>query len=167
MINNLFHQINWDLLTSIALILTLFAVIWYAYETKKLREETSKQTELNVRPLVIISCNYGYKLVNIGNGPALNISIKDIIIEINSFKITRYYFPKIAGLLPNLSIHLDIKVEGIDKIDDFHWGIINPETAKEDYKYSIYYENIINQKYITEGTIGKNGAVFKKTRKLK
>jgi len=27
MTNNLFHQINWDLLTSIALILTLFAVI--------------------------------------------------------------------------------------------------------------------------------------------
>jgi hypothetical protein len=54
------------------LFITFLAILWYSWETKKLREETSSQKHLNVYPfLVIKEHNNGLHIVNIGRGPAM------------------------------------------------------------------------------------------------
>jgi hypothetical protein len=57
-------------------------IFWYTKETQKLREETQKQTELQLRPYVVLdimtNADYGseiFVLSNIGKGIALNIEI--------------------------------------------------------------------------------------------
>jgi len=54
------------------LFITFLAILWYSWETKKLREETASQKHLNVYPfLVIKEHNNGLYIVNIGRGPAM------------------------------------------------------------------------------------------------
>lgn len=66
-----------------ALIITLGVLLKYTVETTRLRKTTVKQTELQLRPCVVICYSdirgiERYRLKNVGHSPALNISINDI-----------------------------------------------------------------------------------------
>jgi hypothetical protein len=82
----------WTVIESIALTLTLVAVVYYAWETHKLRLETVVHNELQVRPILVVKYLEGsegssipkLKLANIGNGPALDVTFEDLVILIRN-----------------------------------------------------------------------------------
>jgi hypothetical protein len=83
-----FFKMYGETLSTAALIITLGILIWYTWETRKLRIETVKQTELSLRPCVVlfgndeVGSNY---IENIGNGAALNVIIEPL--ETDKFKV--------------------------------------------------------------------------------
>ena len=65
-----------------AVVLTGLAIIWYTHETYLLRSETQKQTEFQLRPLVLAQLkDDAFAVTNYGNGVAFNISIKPIAVD--------------------------------------------------------------------------------------
>jgi hypothetical protein len=82
-----FFETYGHMISTIALVITMGVIIWYALETRKLRKETVKQTELSLRPYVILVRSMGgrYDLAfeNIGQSHALDVSID--ILEMNEF----------------------------------------------------------------------------------
>ncbi len=67
-----------DIITTVFLLATLIVISIYTYQTYKLRQETTRQTELSQRPFVMIfeAGNHRLKYKNSGQGIALNIRIK-------------------------------------------------------------------------------------------
>lgn len=69
-----------------ALILTFMVIVWYAWETNKLRRESEQQTKLQISPYLTIAGLYStisknvigyvqFKLYNVGNGAAVSIQL--------------------------------------------------------------------------------------------
>lgn len=80
---------NLNLWNLLILFITACIIVWYTYETKKLRIEAQKTNKYSFRPIVILDKIYGeynglreIKIKNIGKGPALNIESR--ISQINS-----------------------------------------------------------------------------------
>ena len=73
------------------LFITFLAILWYSWETKKLREETASQKHLNVFPfLVVKEYDDGLYVVNIGRGPAMWPEVSgDFTIGTPSFLYSR------------------------------------------------------------------------------
>jgi len=160
-------------LTSIALILTLFAVIWYAWETRRLRIETIRQTELSLRPFVIVSYNEQQRkflFKNIGKGPALKVKIDDIpIIKEDGELYIRYDFYEIDVVTPKEEIEVngEIKInEGTSGEFPVFMSHFFPDTAVKSYDFIINYTNINSEPYKTKGKFGKDRVVIKKTEKV-
>ena len=66
-----------DTAQTIAIILTGVVIIFYTYETFKLRKVSQRQTELLIRPFIsIYKLGVDIGLQNIGRGSALNINIE-------------------------------------------------------------------------------------------
>jgi hypothetical protein len=69
-----------EVINTVVLFVTAVIIAWYTVETYKLRRETVRQNEINLRPYLVPSfpeTREGYKLEvkNIGNGTATNIRI--------------------------------------------------------------------------------------------
>ena len=164
----------WEIPTFFALFFTLLAVIWYACETRKLRMETIKQTELSLRPFVVItydtdaSMQRRFKIENIGKGPALNVKIADIpIMKKDGEHYIRYIFSRIDVIVPNekKDIKGKIKVNEHSAENSFVFmSHFQPESVKS-YDFIINYANINNNSYKTEGSLGKGGLVIEGTKK--
>jgi hypothetical protein len=73
-----------SLLNDIIVLGTALILIWYTYETYKLREVGQKQIELQQRPFVILEVSISeydeasYRVRNIGVGTAINVRVMDI-----------------------------------------------------------------------------------------
>jgi hypothetical protein len=155
--------------TLFTLLVTLFVVAWYAWETKKLKEETIRQTQLSQRPLVVMEWidNPGnYVVKNIGNGVALGIIVEDIdLIEEPSLG---YEFRTIDLLSPNESRKLLVKqIEG-DRPEAqlFVMAALSPLSATRDFTYSISYSDIDNNIYQSMGKLGKGGILFEESKRI-
>lgn len=93
------------------LFITFLALVWYAWETKKLKEEAIKQTEIEQKPVIMLyvrnlisitddrkkalkreyaisdRTSYYLSLRNAGRGPAFDVEVKD---ESNIFMVKKY-----------------------------------------------------------------------------
>ena len=93
------------------LFLTFLALLWYAWETRKLKEEAIKQTEIEQKPVMMLyvrnlssitdkmekifkkdyvivgSASYYLSLRNVGRGSAFNAKVKD---KDNIFMVEKY-----------------------------------------------------------------------------
>src|SRR5438876_1189628 len=82
---------NWNGIQTIAVVVTGLSLIWYTWETKLLREiatrqlgATIAQVEAQIRPFVIIDRAYHpFTIRNIGLGPALNVRVHDVDIDLD------------------------------------------------------------------------------------
>jgi hypothetical protein len=138
---------------TVALVVTLIVLIWYACETRGLRKASIKQAELSLRPCIHL---LGKSIKNIGHSPALNISIEDL--EHNVFTLT---FKTVNLLEPGKTRAIkfytkgrskeadeDIKGFGDDLMDlDFPYF---KEMGVQNYSLLILYENMENQKFYTK-----------------
>ncbi len=158
----------WEILTFFALFLTLMAVIWYAWETRKLRMETIKQTELSLRPFIVItfdpnaSMQRGYKIENIGKGPALNVKIANIVIVKN----LEYIFNSIDLILPNEKHDIKGRIKVYESSTENSFVFMShfqPESADRSFDFIISYTNIFNDSYKTNGKWGKGGLAIEGT----
>jgi len=162
-----------ETLTFFALFLTFLAVVWYAWETRKLRIEAIKQTELGLKPFVTISYDererkFSYK--NIGKGPALKVKIDDIpIIKENGELYIRYVFYEIDVITPEEESKVDGEIKINESTSDKDFSFLShffPDTAVKSYDFLIKYTNINNEHYETKGKFGESGIVIEKTEKI-
>ena len=137
-----------SIIQTLALLITIGVLIKYTVETTRLRQTTVKQTELQLRPFVVIcySENKGYRFKNVGHSPALNISINDI--ENDDFKCV---FTEFSMLEPNESEFMVlIKVgkedpEGTTYDRQYHLAGMGYEEV-----LTIKYRNIENKQYFSK-----------------
>ena len=160
-----------QLLVAIILFLTFLAIIWYAYETRKLWKEAVKQTRLTMRPIVIITyADNNFCYVNYGNTPAFNIKIDDVtLIDTENVRFD-YVFPEIAVLPQSAKIKIeDIKIKINDDVrdtDTFALGGLTPHSASRTFNVKIRYKNSENDEYITEGIVGEGTFEFRNIEKI-
>jgi len=165
---------NWiDVIQAAVLIITLLVLIKYTYETAKLRQETKKQTELGMRPFVIISYTERedtFKLANLGFGIALNIRIDDLSLIDNAGLTFDYVFPEIAVIPPNTECEIEnikTKINGkISDADKFDLGALFPRSAQRTFEVSIRYRNLLGEEYVAKGILGQETFDYEKIEKI-
>jgi len=136
-----------------AIVLTGLVIIWYTHETALLREETVRQTELELRPFVLAEIVDSKILVtNYGNGIALNVYIKPIVID-EGLDIVIKFEENIPILKRDESLVMAAETydRGVSK-GDFFLEHLNPDNAVYELKTEIFYENIENKKYSSKIT---------------
>lgn len=160
---------DWQAISSIALILTLGAVIWYARETRGLKIQMIKQIELNLRPFLIIfykpyqGMEYFY-IKNIGHGCALDIKINDLaILDTQEIQI-KYVIIPINLLDSKEEEKLELRNQSERTLSVFEWGPLLPRTAVRSFDFLISYKNIENKEYKTFGKLGKCGVIIEGTK---
>ncbi len=161
-----------------ALIVTTLIILRYTIETRRLREETHKlgeqsvlQTEIQIRPLLIVtfdekmSC---FIIKNIGNGIALNVETEGIpILALDVNSTLKFSFAKIEVMTQNEEMKMPIKVFGDAQELSSDWvANLDPRYANRNYEFRVKYENINGNKYQTIGTTGKGGVHIKKIGKV-
>ena len=173
MISTVFYVIS-----TLALMITLGVLIWYAWETRGLRKETVKQTELSQRPFIIISvfedsAGLSQSLIyrNIGHSPALDVETEPFDAEAYILKFGKW------GLIePDEQKNLKPKGEGKTGFTDaLLQAVATPSfTPKElnrfdidrEFILNIHYKNIEKVSYQTLVKISRKGIEILSTGKI-
>ena len=158
-----------NIITTVFLLATLIVLIIYTYQTYRLRRETTKQTELNLRPFIVISvfedsAGLSQRLVyrNIGHSHALDV-------ETEPFDAEAYIlnFGKWGLIEPDEQKDLKLKGEGKNGVSDvLIQAVPTPSfTPKELDEFdderelilNIHYKNIEKVSYQTQVKISRKG----------
>jgi hypothetical protein len=162
-----------QLVSTGALIVTLSVLIWYACETRGLRKETVKQTELSQRPFVTVCYSIPYsglKYKNSGQGSALNIEIRPFINGDYTIEFSKEtaLSTKEEGNLP-----IDRTVKNTETGETASPFVVHdtPKELKQRnidnvFSYDIRYENIEKKRYQTIMKVSKEGIEYKDTREI-
>ncbi len=167
-----------DIITTVFLLATLIVLIIYTYQTYRLRQETTKQTELNLRPFIIISvfedsAGLSQRLVyrNIGHSHALDV-------ETEPFDAEAYIlnFGKWGLIESDEQKDLKLKGEGKNGVSDaLIQAVPTPSfTPKELDEFddeqelilNIHYKNIERVSYQTQVKISRKGIEIVTTGKI-
>jgi len=145
---------------TVLLAVTLIVLIKYTIETHKLRKESEKQTELQLRPFIILTSHEQkrvYYFRNIGNGTAMKVNLKSITV--NDKKLEFWEKDYLNPLEP-----CPLRVEKIDNIKaPPHSPYKYFQSGSEEFPFTIEYENINNKKYKTEGILEGSLITIKNT----
>jgi len=144
------------MISTIALVITMVVIIFYAFETRKLRKETVKQTELSQRPYVIL-IHTGSGLLsfeNIGLSHALDVSIDiqhmDVfLVRFQPCHLVRKGQKVKAGFL---LIGKDAEAKEITKgfgSENIGFPFFETHENIKDYPLTVRYENIEGTRYYT------------------
>lgn len=153
MISTLFQVIS-----TLALILTLGVLIWYAITTWLLRQETVRQTELKLRPYLILTptkTNLVY-IENIGNGHALDVFIEDKILKRKPFfyrfnpchLVRQSKKVKVGFVVVSTGEETDERVIELDR-QGKGFPFFKHHEKRKDYSLTISYKNIEGKRYYT------------------
>lgn len=173
-----FFQVWGSMISSLALLATLCVIIWYAFETRRLREATVKQTELSLRPFVVISvfedsAGLSQRLIykNIGHSPAIDVHTESFDAEAFILNFEKY------GLI-EIGEKKDLNPQGQGK-DTVSEGLIRavpspgftPKALDErdsnlELILNIHYRNIENISYQTKVKINRKGIKIQSTGKI-
>ncbi|MDA8103948.1 MAG: hypothetical protein M0Z71_01080 [Nitrospiraceae bacterium] len=147
---------RWTYLATVAIIITGAILIWYTWETYLLRAEAQRQTELQLRPFVIVIPEHNsFQLRNIGNGAALNISVADVQID-NAFDV-KIHFPDHIIFLSKENT-TSIKAEGYrngSPVGDFFNAHLYQEYANRSLRLVIEFQNVESQTYVVEEMVSQ------------
>lgn len=157
-----FFQDWGTLIQTIALVATLCIIIWYACETKKLREVTVKQTELQLTPYIILDYKDDLICKNIGNSSAINVEVStfEAIGKDSGKLVFKVSFPPLYVIEPKEEKKVEPEIKFEDKeLEDIvealefagtkFFPFFPKETRKDEYPLIIDYENIENVPYRT------------------
>ncbi len=149
-----------QLLVGIVLFLTFLAIVWYAFETRKLWKETVKQTRLSMRPIVVITYDDNkFKYINYGNTPAFDIKIDDVtLINTEGLKFYYVFFEEYCLPQSKQIIVENIKKKINDEVSDtdtFDLGALIPFSTQRTFDVKIRYKNAENEEYMTGGIVGE------------
>lgn len=162
-------------LSNLVLSLTFIAILWYSYETRKMRWEITSQRQFEQRPVLvvykrIINSNETFRIRNVGRGIAFSVNIEKIKLsgEGNLTFELGIYEPNI--LIPDEERDL----EGQAKLKDTpilergtkSLAVINPKYAKKNFIFKITYEDIERNKWFTEIETLEDGVRVKEIGKV-
>lgn len=152
-----------QILVAIILFLTFLAIVWYAFETRKLWKENVKQTELQLTPYLILDYKDDLICRNIGNGSAINVEIStfESLDKDSGNLVFRVTFPLLYVLEPKQEkiIKYDIKFENEElkalvklwESTGKKWFPFFPEETKQrEYPLFVDYENLENVPFRAE-----------------
>jgi len=139
---------------TMAVLLTGLIVLWYTYETKLLRSETQRQTEMSQRPFVVAKLvDDHFEVSNLGHGVALNIRIKPI--EVDQAEQILIQFPdSIPTLNPGETMR--IIAESFKKkapAGDFFLAHLDPNYANRELVVEVKFQSIDFREYLTKEKI--------------
>lgn len=141
------------------LLLTLVAIIFYTWETSQLRIQQKDIMELSLKPHLISIFRLGdIHLFNIGNGPAVNIRIDDVIYTLPMLPTIRLRFDCPYILRKDESKPIKIKMlteDGSREAPDFNLGWLRLPSATETLDIRVHFENLISKDYHQKVVIGK------------
>jgi len=147
----LFLTKDWNQTEAVAVALTGAIIIWYTWETNLLRSEAQRQIEIQLRPfVVVIPGNKKFRISNIGNGPALNVSIEDVLVDPN-LDIS-IHFPDYISFLSKgetVDVHAESYKRG-KPVGDFFNAHLNPSYANQTLLLKIEFQNVEEQRYSVE-----------------
>jgi len=149
---------NLDIITTGLLLVTLIVLIIYTIATWLLRQETVRQTELKLRPYIILTPNEDdeslFSFENIGNGHALDVHIDILIIDTFFYHFDPCHLVrqgKKEKVVPNAlstGIETDERVMELDSMGLGFPYFIELDN-KKDYPLKVHYENIEGKRYYT------------------
>ncbi|MBI4722661.1 MAG: hypothetical protein HY769_06665 [Candidatus Stahlbacteria bacterium] len=153
-------------------IVTAGIILWYTIETYRLRRQSVLQTEIQIRPLLIIILKEDFTIKNIGNGIALNVEIEDIVIDMN--EPHKFSFDKINAIsqneeigLPRVRVFKDDQKVPADSFQLLPFVVgLYPRYASRNYEFRLRYENINGEKYQSIVITGKDGVHIKEICKV-
>jgi len=161
-------------LNDLILLATFLALLWYAWATHRLKNETVRQNELNICPIILVDLGReGFVYKNRGRGVALNIETENVIFNvIDPPKTYNLIFNKINNILVNEQSLVRGKVLNEEGNDiggfDIFFAHFDPIVAEFDFEIPILYTDIFGTPYETILGCGKGGIrIIKFERKKK
>lgn len=137
------------LLQTVILLFTGMVVAWYTWETKRLREAAQQQLELQSRPFLVLSPKTKeFTLENVGNGPALNVQICDVLMRRDEFEV-KIHFPESVPLIragERVPVRAESSVNG-SPFNDFFTAHLDPQFATQVLDIRIEYDNLALDRY--------------------
>lgn len=149
--------------TDLILFITLMAICWYAWETRKVKNEMVGQNELALCPIILVDLdtprnNFVYE--NNGKGVALNIETEDVIIDKYPPKTFTFTFDQINHILAGEKKIVNTKVcdkQGNRMPVDIFFANFDPIVAESDFEIPIRYTDILGTPYETIMGCGTGG----------
>ena len=167
-----FFETYGHMISTTALVITMGVIIWYALETRKLRKETVKQTELSQRPFVMIfdSKMLGIRYKNSGQGIALNIEImpyeyEDYRVAFKKETILNAKEKSTFTLYPIVTKTKTGKILASEAIN-FTPNQLRRFNSDIVHNLDIRYENIEKKRYQTRVQISREGIKFVDTKEV-
>lgn len=141
---------DWTARQTWAVVLTGVVVIWYTWETKRLRETSARQLEVQIRPFVFLRPANGGEFVveNVGAGAALNVRVREVVVD--SDHDVRIRFPDIVPVLRRGEI-VPLRAETFRegrRAGDFFTAHIDPRYANRPLSLTIEYQNLELKSYM-------------------
>jgi hypothetical protein len=140
---------NWTAIQTWAVVLTGVVLIWYSWETMRLREVAFSQREIQLRPFVVLELKKKQiEITNIGVGVALNVKIKEVTIDKEHDIIVRFPAEGIAVLRSGET--QPVQAESFKKgtsVGDFFLAHLNNEYANQEIELKIEFQNIEMKSY--------------------
>ena len=157
----LFRALDVKRFTCVIILWTLAAVTWYSWETRGMKKEMFRQTELSTRPFVMIfpeptSPNRTHLFLrNDGHGPALNIKLEDNkVYDSLSEEPLDIRF----ATIPVLGVGTRVAAWQMDSKD-----MAIAVSQKPQFNFKILYEDLNGKQYYTSGKFGSNAITFEST----
>ena len=140
---------DWTARQTAAVVLTGAVVIWYTWETMRLRQMSLAQRELQLRPFVVFKGTaQGYFVENLGTAPALGVTIERIQMSGDGVSLS-ISFPASLPLLRSLAtepIATEVVVNG-KKVDGVFAAHLDPNYAIADVDVRIRFRSIEGKQY--------------------
>lgn len=134
---------DWTARQTWAVIFTGAVVIWYTWETMRLRQVALAQIDMQIRPFVVVEYENGqFRIRNLGPGTALNVKVRDITINVE--ENIRVVFPVnipilAAGEVRTISV---TSYHGNQPAGDFFTFHVKPDLANGDLEITVDFQNI-------------------------
>jgi len=137
-----FPDTHLQLITTTILLATLLAITLYTWKTWQLKDLTSEQISLNIRPVVTLyKKNNLLKLKNIGNGIAQNIAIEEMYISTKHLTGK----PKDAGNL-RINCYINSACLSHDAEEELYYKIThNEESILDSFVLEYYVREFVNK----------------------
>ncbi len=139
---------NWTAIQTWAVVLTGIVLIWYTWETMRLREAAFAQRELQLRPFVVLELKKKqFEVANLGVGVALNVKINEVTID-KEFEITVRFPEGIALLRPGET--QPVEAESFKKgksAGDFYLAHLDKEYANREIEVRVEFQNVEMKTY--------------------
>jgi hypothetical protein len=173
-----FFQVWGSMISALALVATLCVITPYTFETRRLRKATVKQTELSLRPFVVVSvlednAGFSQRLVykNIGHSPAIDVQTESFDAETFILNFEKYGLIEIGE-----KKDLNPQAQGKDTISEgliravptpsFTPKALNERNSNLKLILNIHYNNIEKVPYQTKVKINKKGIEIESTGKI-
>lgn len=153
-------NIYYSMINAVVLTGTFLAIIWYTIETNLMQEVIRDQIDISIMPSISVSRgNSGHiKIVNVGNGTACNICIKDINFDEGITELKRMTFECVNYLPKNEDF--EVKVSVFNELNDDK-PVIGPFIDHYIRRANgfIYFNDINGRAYIQTFSINVIGPV--------